>query len=135
MGVGEGVGEVGGLIELGGRVWVDKSGGVVVGLSSGFATEVGFPGLGFPGVEQDSTVLVLVTVLYLNSVFVFVLKMVMYEGTGWEELIVAGGLLELVGGGQMLPKLRAATDTTHDGPPWLSWARAMAARKRVKNTP
>ena len=133
MGVGEGVGEVGGLTELGGRTWVDGSGGVDVGLSSGFTTEVGFPGLGCPGVEQDSIVLVLVTVLYLNSIFV--LKIVTYEGTGWEELIVAGGLLELVGGGQMLPKLQAPMDTTHDGPPWLSWARATATRKRVKNTP
>jgi len=51
---------------------------VVVGLSVGFTTGLGFPWFGFPGVGQDS--IVLVTVLY--STLVFVLKTVTYETTG-----------------------------------------------------
>lgn len=80
MGVGEGAG--GNLTEDSGVV-------------------VGFPGLGLPGVGQDPVVLVSVTVLYFNSVFVLIT--VTYEITG-EEC---------------------------SRPLWLSWAKATAARKRV----
>jgi hypothetical protein len=71
-----------------------------VGLSVGLATKVGlsvgltgggFPWFGFPGVGQDSMVLVLVTVLYLTSVEVFVLKTVTYETTGLGGLVTKGG--------------------------------------------
>jgi hypothetical protein len=192
-GVGEGLGEAGGVTEVGRRVWVDWSGDweVVVGLSFGlttevglsfgfttevglsfgfttevglsfgfttgvglsfgFTTEVGFPWFGFPGVGQDSMVLVLVTVS--------VLKTVTYEITGvggvvvkggWldplesvpegsttrlgptetleprEGLTVAGRLLELLGGGWTLY-----------GPSYimLLCAWATAAKKRVKRVP
>ena len=65
-----------------------------VGLSFGLTTEVGFPWFGFPGVGQDSMVLVLVTVLYLTSVVVFVSKTVTYEITGVGGVVVKGGWLD-----------------------------------------
>ena len=61
-----------------------------VGLSFGFTTEVGFPWFGFPGVGQNSIVLVLVTVLCS----VFVLKTVTYETTGVGGVVVKGGWLD-----------------------------------------
>ena len=95
---------------------------MLVGLTSEFATEVCFPEFRDPGVEQDWIVLVTVTVLYLGSIFVFVLKTVTYEGTGFEELL---------GSGWTLPEGQIVMDITHCA---LSCARATAARKRVKKT-
>jgi hypothetical protein len=66
--VGVGEGEVGGLTEVE-RTWVNwgRDWGVLVDLTSGSAAEVGFPGLGDPGVEQDWRV-VTVMVLVLKTV-------------------------------------------------------------------
>jgi len=111
-----GVGEAGGVTEVGRRVWVDWGGDrevvvglsfgftaevglsfgftTEVGLSFGFTTEVGFPWFGFPGVGQDSIVLVLVTVLYSTLVVVFVSKTVTYEITGVGGVVVKGGWLD-----------------------------------------
>lgn len=65
-----------------------------VGLSFGFTTEVGFPWFGFPGVGQDSIVLVLVTVLCSTLVVVFVLKTVTDEIAGVGGVVVRGGWLD-----------------------------------------